>query len=321
MENVIKRFINYVKFETTSDEDSNACPSFKGEMDFALNLVEELKGMGLNAEVDKNGYVYASMPANCDNKIKIGLIAHMDTSPDMCGKNVKPKIIDNYDGSDIELNDKYTMSAEEFPDLKDFKGESLIVTDGNTLLGADDKAGVAEIMAAVEFLIDHPEIKHPAVKIGFTPDEEIGRGADLFDVKKFDADYAYTVDGGRLGGIEYENFNSAGAKIIIHGKNIHPGDAKNKMKNALLIATELNGLLPKDEIPAKTEGYEGFFHLTDIEGVVDEAKMYYIIRDFDMVSFEKRKEKMRQAVKSLNEKYGDGTVELILKDQYYNMKE
>ncbi|MGB9808892.1 MAG: peptidase T, partial [Caldanaerobacter sp.] len=325
MSKVVERFLKYVKYHTTSDENSNTFPSTEEQLIFARELAKELKELGLSeVEVDENGYVTALLPANTDKKIPtIGFIAHMDTSPDMCGKDVKPQIIENYDGNDIVLNKEkgIILSPSEFPELKNYIGKTLITTDGTTLLGADDKAGIAEIITAIEYLINHPEIEHGNVKIAFTPDEEIGRGVDKFNVKKFGCDFAYTVDGGELGTIEYENFNAASAKIKIHGRNVHPGTAKGKMKNSILIGIELQNMLPELERPEHTEGYQGFYHLNNFQGTVEETSMYYIIRDFDKRTFSDKKEYIKRVVETLNKKYGEGTVELELKDQYYNMRE
>lgn len=325
LENVAHRFLKYVKYETTSDENSSKCPSTDGQMAFAKDLAAELKAIGLtDVSIDENGYVMGTVPSNVDRKIPVvGFISHMDTSPDMSGKNVNPQIIENYDGGNIILNkDKnIVLSPSDFPELKDYIGKTLITTDGTTLLGADDKAGIAEIVTACEYLISHPEIKHGTIKVCITPDEEIGRGADKFDVKKFGADFAYTIDGGKLGELEYENFNAASAKIIIHGRNVHPGTAKGKMKNSVLIGVELASMLPLEETPENTEGYEGFYHINNFNGNVEETHMYYIIRDFDKENFENRKNYLLNLINNLNEKYGKGTVEIDLKDQYYNMRE
>jgi tripeptide aminopeptidase len=325
LQNVAHRFLKYVKYETTSNENSSKCPSTDGQMAFAKDLAAELKAIGLtDVSVDENGYVMGTVPSNIDRKIPVvGFISHMDTSPDMSGKNVNPQIIENYDGKDIILNkDKnIVLSPSDFPELKDYIGKTLITTDGTTLLGADDKAGIAEIVTACEYLISHPEIKHGTIKVCITPDEEIGRGADKFDVKKFGADFAYTIDGGKLGELEYENFNAASAKIIIHGRNVHPGTAKGKMKNSVLIGVELASMLPLEETPENTEGYEGFYHINNFNGDVEETHLYYIIRDFDKENFENRKNYLLNLINKLNEKYGEGTVEIDLKDQYYNMRE
>lgn len=325
MDRVVERFLRYVQIDTESDPDSETCPSTEKQLDLAKVLAEELKEIGLtDVSLDKNGYVMATLPANVDRDIKtIGFIAHMDTSPDMSGNNVKPSFVDNYDGGDILLNREknIVLSPADFPDLKEYVGETLIITDGTTLLGADNKAGIAEIITAMEYLISHPEIEHGPVRVAFTPDEEIGRGADLFDVEKFNASFAYTVDGGPVGELEYENFNAAGAKILIHGRNVHPGTAKDKMINSMLIAMELNAMLPCAERPEHTEHYQGFFHLTNISGEVEETKLQYIIRDHSKGLFEKKKQILQEAVDFLNAKYGNGTVELELKDSYYNMRE
>lgn len=322
--NLIDRFISYVKIDTQSDENSDQTPSTSKQFNLAKELERELNDIGLSEiSLDNNCYLMATLPANTHKKVPtIGFIAHLDTSPDMSGQNVKPRIVKNYDGNDIILNEvsNIVLSPNDFPELLNHKGEDLIVTDGNTLLGADDKAGVAEIMTAIEYLLDHPEIKHGKIRIGFTPDEEIGRGPDKFDVEKFGAKWAYTMDGGEIGELEYENFNAASAKITIQGRNVHPGYAKNKMINALHIANELVSMLPANERPEYTEGYEGFFHLTSIQGTVDEATVSYIIRDHDRTKFENRKKQMVNAVNFLNTIY-DHRIKLELKDQYYNMRE
>lgn len=324
MSKLIDRFLQYVKHETTSDESSTLVPSTSNQLEFAKILGRELEEIGLSdISVDEKGYVMATLPSNTENKAPIiGFIAHMDTSPDMSGKNVKPKIISNYNGEDIVLNDEENiiMSTKDFPDLKDYVGHDLVTTDGTTLLGADNKAGIAEIITAVEYLIQNPNIPHGTVKIGFTPDEEIGRGADCFDVEKFGADFAYTVDGGPIGELEYENFNAATAKISIQGRNVHPGTAKNKMINSILIANELNSMLPIDERPEYTEGYEGFYHLMAFNGSVEKTEIAYIIRDHSMEKFEIKKEILKRAVEFLNHKYGD-IITLEISDSYYNMKE
>jgi tripeptide aminopeptidase len=330
MTSVVERFLKYVSFDTKSDEETGTVPSTKGQYVLAEEIVKELNTIGLSdVSVDKNGYIMATLPSNvgncgCSKDIPvIGFIAHMDTSPDMSGENVKPRFIDNYDGKDIVLNAEANIvtAIKDFPELSDYIGKTLIVTDGTTLLGADDKAGIAEIITAMEYLIAHPEIKHGTIRIGFTPDEEIGCGADHFDVEKFNAKLAYTVDGGPIGELEFENFNAAGAKITIHGKSVHPGSAKNKMINSMLIANEFIAALPAEETPAKTEGYEGFYHLTGINGEIEKTTLGYIIRDFDMTSFENRKNVMTNTVKAFNDKYGDGTLVLDMKDSYFNMKE
>jgi len=294
-------------------------------MVFANYLVEELKQIGLqDVEVDKNGYVMATLPANVSDKIPtVGFIAHLDTSPDMSGKHVKPEIIKHYDGNDILLNvDKaIVLSTEQFPELLQYKGQDLIVTDGTTLLGADDKAGIAEIVSAMDYLIKHPEIKHGKVRVAFTPDEEIGRGASLFDVEKFGAEWAYTIDGGEIGELEYENFNAASAKVTFHGRNVHPGYAKNKMINSMLVAQQFAAMLPQRETPEHTEGYEGFYHLIAMSGEVELSTLTYIIRDHDRNCFESRKTEMQRLVDKINTEFGNGTATIELKDQYYNMKE
>lgn len=325
MEPLVERFLKYVSFDTQSDESSSACPSTAKQLELAKYLVQELKQIGLkDAEMDENGYVYATLEGNIGQKAPvIGFIAHMDTSPDMTGAAVKPRIIANYDGKDIVLNEKENiiLSTNTFPDLLSVKGHDLIVTDGTTLLGADDKAGVAEIVTALEHLASHPEIRHGTIKVGFTPDEEIGRGADRFDMERFGADYAYTLDGDTEGKLEYENFNAASAKITIRGINVHPGTSKNKMKNSILIAMELNAMLPKAETPEHTEMYEGFFHLNNVEGCVEKTVLSYILRDHDKEKFALKKELMEKAVAFLNDKYGKDTCILELRDQYFNMKE
>lgn len=322
-EKVVQRFLKYVTFDTTANPNNSNCPSSEGQKVFANYLVEELKSLGLeDAYVDENSYVMATLKGNTEGVETIGFISHLDTAPDVTGKNVKPKIIKNYDGKDIVLNEELNIitSSNDYPDLKKFIGEDLIVTDGTTLLGADDKAGISEIVTAIEYLVNNPEIKHGDIKIGFTPDEEIGRGADLFNVEKFGAKYAYTIDGGIMGELQYENFNAAGATITIQGRNVHPGAAKNKMINALHIAAEISQMFPQSERPETTEGYEGFYHLNDINGNVENATMVYIIRDHSKEKFEYRKQYMKDAISKVSEKY-NGRVTLELNDQYYNMKE
>ena len=325
MEDILSRFLRYIAIDTQSNEDSTSQPSEAKELDLSRLLVDELKAMGVSeVTLDKDGYVMASIPANTDKDIPaIGFIAHVDTSPDAPGACVNPQIIKNYDGSDIPLRgvEGLTLKVAEFPELADYRGQTVITTDGTTLLGADDKAGVAEIMTAISFLLAHPEIKHGPLRIGFTPDEEIGRGVDCFDVKRFNADYAYTMDGGAIGELEFENFNAASAKLHIQGRNVHPGYAKNKMKNAILIAQELNSLLPVSERPEFTEGYEGFFHITSFKGTVEEADFSYIIRDHDRAKFETRKQQMQAVTDFINARYGEGTATLVMRDQYYNMRE
>jgi len=322
---VVEKFLRYISIDTQSDDSSSATPSTAKQLDLAKLLYEELNSLGLkDISLDDKGYVMATLPSNIDKKVPIiGFIAHMDTSPDMSGKDIKPQRIENYDGGDIILNKEKNiiLSPTEFPELKKYVGNTLLTTDGNTLLGADDKAGIAEIMTAIEYLVQNPQIKHGEIKIGFTPDEEIGRGVDYFDVKKFGAEYAYTIDGGGIGEIEYENFNAAYAKIIINGRNIHPGYAKGKMYNSLLIAMELNSLLPVNERPEYTSGYEGFYHIIKFNGNVEKTTIEYIIRDHDKAKFDQKKEFIRKVCDFINTKYPSGTVILELKDQYYNMRE
>ncbi|NMW85641.1 peptidase T [Peptoniphilus sp. AGMB00490] len=320
MEKILNRFLNYISFETTSDENSKTCPSTKGQVEFGNFLVEELKSLGIDSIIDENGYVYGNIVGNTKTKNTVGFIAHMDTSPDMSGKNVRTNIIKNYTGCDIKLNDEFTTTVSDFPFLKDLKGETIITTDGNTLLGADDKAGIAIIISAIEELLKDKDAKYGDIKIAFTPDEEIGRGADKFDVKKFGADFAFTVDGGPIGELEYETFNAASCKIEIQGKNVHPGSAKDVMINSQLIAMEFNSMLPVNERPEYTEGYEGFSLLTNMEGSVEFTKMNYIIRDHSREKFEKRKNLFEDIAKFLNKKYDD-KIKVDIKDQYYNMKE
>jgi len=321
MDKVIDRFKRYIAVDTKSDENNSTCPSTKGQLELGALLVEELKEIGLqDVRQDKNGYVYATLKSNIDKKVPtIGFISHLDTSPDLDGKCTNPNIF-LYEGGDIKLNDKYTMTQKEFPFLKDLVGKELITTDGTTLLGADDKAGVAEIISAMEYLNKHPEIKHGDVKVGFTPDEEIGRGADLFDVEGFGADFAYTADGGPLGELEYENFNAASVRVEIQGQNVHPGSAKNVMVNSLRVAMELDSMLPVDQKPEYTEGYEGFYLLCDMNGSVDYTAADYIIRDHFMDKFEEKKSHFKKVVDFLNDKYGN-IITVEIKDSYYNMKE
>ncbi len=326
MQSVVNRFIRYIKIDTQSVRKSDTYPSTEKQLDLARLLVAELKALGLeDAAMDQYGYVTATLTANTDSPDVpvVGFLAHMDTSPDLSGTNVNPQFIENYEGGEIVLNAEkgIRMSPEEFPDLKKYIGKTLITTDGTTLLGADDKAGVAEIMAAAEYLVEHPEIKHGTIKIGFTPDEEVGSGVDHFDVPGFGADFAYTVDGGEVGEIQYENFNAASAELTIHGRNVHPGKAKLKMRNALLIGMELNELLPVFERPEFTEKYEGFFHLYLFGGTVEEASMAYIIRDHDREKFEVKKALLGKAVDYINAKYGQMVIDVEIKDQYYNMQE
>lgn len=322
---VEERFLKYVTYHTTSNEESATVPSTDRQRIFGQALVKEMKELGISdAKMDENGYVFGSMNATKgrENDPVIGFISHMDTSPSMSGEQVSPKVIKNYEGGDIVLNHEKNLilKSEEFPHLNQYIGQDIIVTDGTTLLGADDKAGIAEILTFAEYILEHEEISHGKIAIGFTPDEEIGRGADYFNVKEFGADYAYTVDGGQIGEIEYENFNAAGAKVKIQGVNIHPGDAKNKMKNSMLIAMEFHQMLPENENPAYTEGYEGFQHLCQFEGDEEHTVMDYIIRDHDMDKFKKKKHRFEKIAEYLNEKYGKDTIELIIKDSYYNMK-
>lgn len=324
MEKILDRFLRYVAIDTQSDENSESQPSAAKELDLLKLLCKELNDMGVEATLDEYGYVMGTLPSNIDKKVPaIGFIAHVDTSPDASGANVKPQIIENYDGSDIALKGVpgLYLKPSEFPELLAHKGETIITTDGTTLLGADDKAGVAEIMNAVQYMVEHPEFKHGDIKIGFTPDEEIGRGVVKFDVKRFGADYAYTMDGGEIGELEFENFNAASAKIHIQGRNVHPGYAKDKMKNAILIGMEFNDLLPIGQRPELTDGYDGFFHIISFKGSVEEADFGYIIRDHDRKKFEEKKELIEQCVKFINVKYGEGTATLEVKDQYYNMRE
>ena len=324
MEKILDRFLRYVAIDTQSDENSESQPSAAKELDLLKLLCKELNDMGVEAMLDEYGYVMGSIPSNIDKEVPaIGFIAHVDTSPDASGKDVKPQIIKDYDGGDIELKGVpgLFLKPSEFPELLAHKGETIITTDGTTLLGADDKAGVAEIMNAVQYIMEHPEFKHGDIKIGFTPDEEIGRGVVKFDVKRFGADYAYTMDGGEIGELEFENFNAASAKIHIQGRNVHPGYAKDKMKNAILIGMEFNDLLPIGQRPELTEGYDGFFHIISFKGSVEEADFGYIIRDHDRKKFEEKKELIAQCAHFINVKYGEGTATLEVKDQYYNMRE
>jgi len=322
MEKITDKFLRYVSYDTQSDENSSSQPSTFKQLVLLNQLVDELRAMGIaNASIDKDGYVMASIESNVDAKVPaIGFIAHVDTSPDAPGDNIHPKFVEDYDGSDIPLGDGRVLTVAEFPELLNYKGQTLITTDGTTLLGADDKAGVAEIMCAAEYIMNHPEFKHGPVKIAYTPDEEIGRGVVAFDVARFGADYAYTMDGGMVGELEYENFNAASAKIHIQGRNIHPGYAKNKMINSMLVAMELNAMLPVEQRPEYTEGYEGFIHLISIKGTVEESDIAYIIRDHDAALFERKKEIVQQCVDFINNKYGNvATAEI--KNQYRNMRE
>lgn len=323
METVVDKFLRYVSVDTQSNEESESQPSSAKQLDLLRMLCEELKAMGIEASLDEWGYVMASIPANNGKDTpKIGFIAHVDTAPDASGKDIKPQFIENYDGSDIALKgvEGLYLKPSEFPELLDHKGETLITTDGTTLLGADDKAGVAEIMAAAEWIVNHPEFKHGEIKIGFTPDEEIGRGVVKFDVQKFGADYAYTMDGGELGELEFENFNAAAATVHIQGCNVHPGYAKGKMKNAIRIGMELNSLLPAGQKPEYTQDYDGFFHIIGFNSTVEEATFSYIIRDHSMELYEDKKKVMQQCVDFINTKYGEGTASVEIKHQYYNMR-
>ena len=324
MENIKDRFLRYVAVDTQSDETSDSQPSAMKELALLEMLRDELRQMGVEAELDQWGYVMARIPSNIEEKVPaIGFIAHVDTSPDAPGDGIRPQIINDYNGSDIALEGVPGMSLKtsEFPEILRHIGETIITTDGTTLLGADDKAGVAEIMDAVQYITAHPEFRHGEIRIGFTPDEEIGRGVAKFDVKKFGADYAYTMDGGEVGELEFENFNAAAATVHIQGRNVHPGYAKGKMLNSLLIAQEFNALLPVQQRPEHTEGYEGFIHITAVRGTVEESTLSYIIRDHDRRLFEQKKAEMLRCAEFINSRYGAGTVEVTLKDQYYNMRE
>ncbi|MEW9106879.1 peptidase T [Paenibacillus sp. S-12] len=322
---LIERFTSYVKVNTQSNDDSETCPSTPGQLDLARLLVDELKALGMEeVTMDENGYVMATLPANTDKDIPtIGFLSHIDTATELSGEGVNPQLVENYDGKDIVLNEAQgvVLSPKDFPELHNYIGHTLVTTDGTTLLGADDKAGITEIMTAMAYLIRNPEIKHGKVRVAFTPDEEIGRGPHRFDVEAFNARYAYTVDGGPLGELEYESFNAAQATLTFKGKNVHPGTAKNKMVNAAKIAMEFNSQLPVEEAPESTEGYEGFYHLSSISGDVELTKLRYIIRDFDRDNFNARKQNMENIVKSLQEKYGAERISIELKDQYYNMRE
>ncbi len=321
---LLERFLDFVSYDTQSSDETGVTPSTPGQMVFARHLRDEVEKMGLTEiTLDDNAYLMATLPANTDRELPtIGFIAHMDTAPDMSGKDVEPRIVKNYEGGDILLNEKenIVLSPADFPEMLDYIGQDLIVTDGTTLLGADDKAGIAEILDAVQYLQEHPEIEHGKIRIAFNPDEEIGLGAHKFDVKLFGCDYAYTMDGGEVGELEYENFNAAGATITFRGRNVHPGSAKNKMINAILVANEFVNLLPASETPAHTEGYEGFFHIVGISGTVEEAQLNYIIRDHDRARFEARKAEMERLVRFINDRYPDCAT-LKMNDQYYNMRE
>ncbi len=321
---LVDRFLEYVKFDTQSDELTNLTPSTPGQMVFARYLKEELERMGLEeVTLDDNGYLFATLPSNVDKDVPtVGFIAHLDTSPDMSGRHVNPRIVKDYDGCVIVLNEKegITLDPKEFPELLDYKGEDLIVTDGTTLLGADDKAGVAEIIDAMQYLLEHPEIKHGKIRVGFNPDEEIGLGAHKFDVARFGCDFAYTMDGGEIGELEYENFNAASAKIVIKGRNVHPGYAKHKMINSIRVAGQFMSMLPRWETPEHTQDYEGFYHLVGIEGSVEQTTLTYIIRDHDRDRFERRKEEIEHLVRKTNREFPESTT-VEIKDQYYNMRE
>lgn len=322
---LLERFLKYVSIHTTSDENTGLVPSTPQQMEFAKILAEELKDMGMqDVSLDKKGYLMATLPSNIDKDVPtVGFISHLDTSPDMSGKNVKPRIVDNYDGNDIVLNEKenIVLSPKQFPELTMYRGQSLVVTNGLTLLGADDKAGITEIMTAMDYFIKNPDVKHGKVRIAFNPDEEIGLGAHHFDVEKFGCQFAYTMDGGEIGELEYENFNAAGAKVIFYGTNVHPGYAKNKMVNSMKIATKFMATVPANESPEYTDGYEGFYHLTGIGGDVEKTTVSYIIRDHDRKKFEERKAHLQMLVDKINSEFGDNTATLEVKDQYYNMKE
>ncbi|KDR96055.1 peptidase T. Metallo peptidase. MEROPS family M20B [Peptoclostridium litorale DSM 5388] len=323
--NTVERFLRYVSYDTQSNSNQKGCPSTKRQLELGKLLVRELQDMGLSdASIDENGYVMATLQSNSKKEIPvIGFIAHMDTAPDMSGKGVKPQVVENYSGGDITLDVEkgIVLSPRDFPEMLNYKGQTIITTDGNTLLGADDKAGIAEIMSAIEHLLQNPDIEHGTIKVGFTPDEEIGRGADLFDVERFGAQYAYTIDGGEIGELEYENFNACVADIKIQGRNVHPGTAKEKMINSMKVAMEIDSMLPQNEAPEHTEMYEGFYHLIGINGSVESSSMAYIIRDHDMEKFKEKKEMLKSIVNFINKKYGSEMISLNIKDQYYNMKE
>jgi len=322
---ILNRFISYVKIDTESDPDSASTPSTEKQWDLANKLADELKAIGMQeVSIDENAYIMATLPSNVSHQVPtIGFVSHFDTSPDFTAAHVNPQIIENYDGKDIVLNkdENIVLSPDYFEDLLLYKGKTLITTDGTTLLGADDKAGVCEIVSAMEYLIQHPELKHGTIKVGFTPDEEIGRGAHKFDVKKFGADWAYTMDGSQIGELEYENFNAAGAKVKVKGKIVHPGYAKGKMVNSMYYASKFIEALPKNETPEKTEGYEGFYHLHNMEGNVEDSLLHYIIRDHDRDKFERRKQYLIDLVDSMNSEFGSSIFEIEINDQYYNMKE
>ncbi|MBR1877447.1 MAG: peptidase T [Paludibacteraceae bacterium] len=322
--NIVDRFLKYVSFCTTSDEETNMTPSTPGQMEFAEYLANELKQVGLtDVSLDSNGYIMATLEANCEGKPVVGFIAHMDTAPDASGKNVRPRIVKAYDGNDIVLNEAENIVLEtaKYPEILNYTGQDIIVTNGKTLLGADDKAGIAEIVTAMEYMVQHPEIKHGKVRVGFTPDEEIGQGADHFDVKAFGCDWAYTMDGGTIGELEFENFNAAAAKIHVHGINVHPGTAYHKMRNSMRIAYQIAVMLPRFQTPEHTQDYEGFYHLIGMNGTVEETTLSYIIRDHDRTLFEYRKRELEHLVRKINTEYGEGTAEIEIRDQYYNMRE
>ena len=322
---ITERFLKYISFSTTSDENTKMTPSTPGQLVFAQYLFAELKSIGLQeVDLDKNGYLMATLPTNTDKNVPtIGFISHMDTSPDMTARNVKPRIVNNFDGNDILLNEEKViiLETEKYPEILQYKGQDIIVTDGTTLLGADDKAGLAEIVSAMEYLIEHPEIKHGKIRVCFTPDEEIGQGADHFDVQKFGAEWAYTMDGGEIGELEYENFNAATAKITFQGLNVHPGYAKHKMLNSMRVANLFASRLPRHDTPEHTEKYEGFYHLVGMEGTVEKSSLTYIIRDHERNRFDSRKKKMRNLVNKINAEFGENTATLEIRDQYYNMRE
>jgi len=323
-QDILERFFRYIKIDTKSDESSESFPSTKKQFDLLNLLKAELTALGLKAEIDEHGYVMATLPANTDKKIPVlGFVAHVDTSPDMSGENVNPQVWKNYDGGSIVINKELNLvlSPELFPEMLEYKGDTIITTDGTTLLGADDKAGITEIMTAVKYLVEHPELKHGEIKIGFTPDEEIGRGVDFFDVKKFGAEFAYTMDGGGVGELEYENFNAAKLTVSVQGRNVHPGYAKDKMLNSMLIAMEYNALLPVNMRPEYTEHYDGFFHLITMNGTVENSTITYIVRDHDRAKFETKKKTAVECADFLNKRYGESVVKAELKDQYFNMRE
>lgn len=323
IEKLIERLVRYAKIDTQSDFENDATPSTPGQWDLLAELEKEMKNIGLEeVEVDEHGYLFGTLPPTTEQQRPvIGFLAHVDTATDFTGKGVNPQRIENYDGKDIPLNDKVTMKTADFPALQNYIGHTLITTDGTTLLGADNKAGIAEIMTAMEYLIEHPEIEHGKIRVGFTPDEEIGRGPHKFDVDRFGADYAYTMDGGPLGELQYESFNAASAKLTVHGTSVHPGSAKDKLVNAITVATRFQAEMPADAVPEKTEGYEGFIHLNNFNGSVEQAVLQYLVRDFDKGKFEAKKRHMEQVAAELQEEFGKEAIELVLEDQYYNMRE